>query len=178
VTATDLTPNAIKMTKRHFEIEKVRAQDIRVESVLNLSFADQTFDAVWANGVVHATGDTPRAISEIHRVLKPGGQAIISHFYRKPSWMYSLKQIPGVNIEFDEQDPPINDFLTEKEIENLFAEFHIVETEREHYRLLPVCRSGAKAFLYNFVLKPVYNLIPETAAKRLAYKYSVTAIKK
>ncbi|MCB0306049.1 MAG: class I SAM-dependent methyltransferase [Calditrichaeota bacterium] len=178
VTATDLTPNAVKMARRHFELENVQAEDVRVETVLDLSFPDNTFDAVWANGVVHATGDTPRALREIRRVLKPGGRAIISHFYRKPSWMYSLKQIPGVNIEFDEEDPPVNDFLTEQEVEAMFAGYEIIETEREHHRLLPVCRSGVKAFLYNYGLKPFYNIIPEGLAKRFAYKYSVTAIKK
>ncbi len=178
VTATDLTPNAVRMTQRHFEVEHVQAEDVKVETVLNLSFNDETFDAVWANGVVHATGDTPRAIREIRRVLKVGGRAIISHFYRKPSWMYALKQIPGVNIEFDEQDPPINDFLTEKEIETMFEGFEIIQTAREHHRLLPVCRSGIKAFLYNYGLKPIYNLLPERTAKKLAYKFSVTAIKR
>jgi ubiquinone/menaquinone biosynthesis C-methylase UbiE len=177
VTATDLTANAVRMTKRHFELMAVNAQDIRVETVLDLKFSDETFDAVWANGVVHATGDTPKAISEIRRVLKNGGRAIISHFYRKPSWMYALKQIPGVNIEFDEEDPPVNDFLTEQEVEDMFKGFRIVETKREHYRLLPVCRSGLKAVLYNSILKPVYNSIPEKMAQKFAYKYSVTAIK-
>jgi 2-polyprenyl-3-methyl-5-hydroxy-6-metoxy-1,4-benzoquinol methylase len=178
VTATDLTPNAVKMARRHFEVETLEAEEVRVESVLDLNFNDNMFDAVWANGVVHATGNTQRAIDEICRVLKPGGRAIISHFYRKPSWMYSLKQLPGVNIEFEEEDPPVNDFLTEEECEAFFAGFEIVETVREHHRLLPVCRSGLKAALYNYGLKPAYNLLPDGLARRFAYKYSVTAIKR
>ena len=178
VTATDLTPNAVKMARKHFEIEKVDAEDVRVESVLDLSFESETFDAVWANGVVHATGNTPLAIEEIRRVLKPGGRAIISHFYRKPSWMYTLKQMPGVNIEFEEEDPPVNDFLTEKEVEALFGGFEIVEATQEHHRLLPVCRSGMKAALYNYGLKPIYNLLPAPLAKQFAYKYSITAVKR
>jgi SAM-dependent methyltransferase len=159
-------------------MEGVKAEEVRVESVLDLSFEDNTFDAVWANGVVHATGDTQLAINEIHRVLKPGGRAIISHFYRKPSWMYSLKQIRGVNIEFEEEDPPVNDFLTEQECEAFFSGFDIVETTQEHHRLLPVCRSGVKATLYNYGLKPFYNLLPDRLARRFAYKYSITAVKK
>jgi ubiquinone/menaquinone biosynthesis C-methylase UbiE len=178
VTATDLTPNAVKMARKHFEIENVTAEDVRVESVLDLSFRDETFDAVWANGVVHATGNTPLALQEIRRVLKPGGRAIISHFYRKPSWMYALKLIPGVNIEFDREDPPVNDFLTESEIEEMFDGFEIIETVQEHHRLLPVCRAGIKAFLYNYGLKPLYNFLPEDFAKSIAYKYSVTALRR
>ena len=41
-----------------------------------------------------------------------------------------------------------------------------------------MCRSGLKAALYTYGFKPVYNLIPEPLARRLAYKYSVTAIKR
>lgn len=178
VTATDLTPNAVAMTRRHFELQGVEAEDVRVESVLELSFPSESFDAVWANGVVHATGDTPRALREIRRVLKPGGRAIISHFYRRPSWMHALKSLPGVNIEFADEDPPVNDFLTERQIEALFEGFEIVDRVREHERLLPVQRSGLKAMLYRRVLKPLYNLVPKPIALRWAYKYSITAVKR
>src|SRR5688572_31734137 len=106
VTATDLTPNAVELARRHFEVEGVRAEDVRVENALALSFPDETFDAVWSNGVLHATGDTPLAIQEARRVLKTGGRAVISHFYRKPSWMYLLNRLGRENIEFKEEDPP------------------------------------------------------------------------
>jgi ubiquinone/menaquinone biosynthesis C-methylase UbiE len=177
VTATDLTPNAVKLSRRHFEIEGVQPEDVRTANGLKLPFDDNTFDAVWANGVLHATGDTARAIAEARRVLKPGGRAIISHFYRKPSWMYMLHHVGRENIEYKEEDPPVNEFYTEKEIEAMFVGFKIVEAVQEHYRALPVRRDGLKAALYKFGFKPVYNLIPEPVAKHFAYKYSVTAVK-
>jgi ubiquinone/menaquinone biosynthesis C-methylase UbiE len=177
VTATDLTPNAVNLTRRHFEIEGVQAAEVRTANVLDLPFADNTFDAVWANGVLHATGDTARAIRETRRVLKPGGRAIISHFYRRPSWMYLLHRWGRENIEHKDEDPPVNEFLTEEEILGMFADFEILEAVKEHYRALPVRRSGLKAALYAYGFKPLYNLIPEPIARRFAYKYSVTAIK-
>jgi ubiquinone/menaquinone biosynthesis C-methylase UbiE len=177
VTATDLTPNAVSLTRRHFEIEGVQAEDIRTANALDLPFDDNTFDAVWANGVLHATGDTQRAIGEARRVLKPGGRAIISHFYRKPSWMYVLNRLGRENIEYKEEDPPINEFYTENEILSMFAKFDVVEAVQDHYRALPVRRDGLKAALYKYGFRPVYNLIPESLAKRYAYKLSVTAIK-
>jgi ubiquinone/menaquinone biosynthesis C-methylase UbiE len=177
VTATDLTPNAVKLSRRHFEIEGVQPEDVRTANGLKLPFDDNAFDAVWANDVLHATGDTARAIAEARRVLKPGGRAIISHFYRKPSWMYMLHHVGRENIEYKEEDPPVNEFYTEKEIEAMFVGFKIVEAVQEHYRALPVRRDGLKAALYKFGFKPVYNLIPEPVAKHFAYKYSVTAVK-
>jgi ubiquinone/menaquinone biosynthesis C-methylase UbiE len=177
VTATDLTPNAVELAEKHFRVEGLVAEDVRVENALNLTFADGTFDAVWANGVLHATGDTRLAIREVHRVLKPGGRAIISHFYRRPSWMYWMSKFGRENIEFKQEDPPVNDFLTEAEILAMFEGFRIEEGIREHHRALPVARSGLKAALYHRVFRPAYNLMPEPIALKLAYKYSVVAVK-
>ena len=177
VTGTDLTPTAVELTRKHFEIEGFSDADVRGENVLALSFPDNTFDAVWARGVLHATGNTEKAIREIRRVLKPGGRAIISHFYRKPSWMYWVSRLGRENIEYKEEDPPVNDFLTEKEILKMFRGFSVEEAVQEHYRALPIARGGFKAILYVWIFRPVYNLLPESIAKRFAYKYSVTAVK-
>jgi ubiquinone/menaquinone biosynthesis C-methylase UbiE len=155
----------------------VRAEDVRVENARVLSFADNTFDAVWANGVLHATDDTAQAIREVCRVLKPKGRAIISHFYRRPSWMYWLSRLGRENIEYKEEDPPVNDFLTEQEILALFQGFEIEEAVQEHYRALPVARRGLKGALYTWGFRPIYNLLPESFARRLAYKFSITAVK-
>lgn len=177
VTATDLTPNAVALARRHFELEGVTPDEVRTANALDLPFESGTFDAVWANGVLHATGDTALAIREARRVLKPGGRAIISHFYRRPSWMYLLHRWGRENIEHREEDPPVNQFYTEAEILGMFDGFEIVETWREHHRALPVRRSGVKAALYRFIFRPLYNLVPEPIARRFAYKFSVVAVR-
>lgn len=177
VTATDLTPAAVELTRKHFAVEGVSAEDVRVENGLALSFPDDTFDAVWANGVLHATGDTQRAIDEVYRVLKPGGRAIISHFYRKPSWMYALSVWGKEPIEAHDEDPPVNEFYRESEILVMFRRFVVVEAAREHYRALPVAKRGPKAVLYTRIFRPVYNRVPRFLAQYLAYKLSVTAVK-
>jgi 2-polyprenyl-3-methyl-5-hydroxy-6-metoxy-1,4-benzoquinol methylase len=177
VTATDLTANAVTLARRHFEIEGVVPDEVRTANALDLPFADETFDAVWANGVLHATGDTRRAVQEVRRVLKPGGRAIISHFYRKPSWMYLLHRYGRENIEFKEKDPPVNHFYTETEIRAMFHGFDVEALYRDHYRALPVRRDGLKASLYTYGFRPLYNLLPAAVARRFAYKLSVTAVK-
>lgn len=178
VTATDLTPQAVNLTRRHFALENVQAEDVCVQNVLSLSFPDNSFDAVWANGVVHTTGNTALAIREIHRVLKPGGRAIISHFYRRRSWMYFLSKLGRENVEFEEEDPPVNEWYTDREILGMFDGFEVVQAVREHHRALPIARDGMKALLYRGLFRPAYNSLPEGLAKALAYKLSVTAVKK
>jgi len=177
VTATDLTPAAVRLAARHFALEGLIADDVRVENALSLGFPEETFDAVWANGVLHATSDTPRAIQEVRRVLKPGGRAIISHFYRKPSWMYTLSRLGREPIEAHDEDPPVNEFYTEAEILAMFEGFTIEEAVREHHRALPIAKRGIKAVLYRAAFRPAYNLLPERLALSLAYKFSVTAVK-
>ncbi len=177
VTATDLTPAAVATARRHFEVEGVRAEEVREANALALPFADESFDAVWSNGVLHATGDTPRAIREVWRVLRPGGRAIISHFYRKPSWMYLVHRLGRENIEHRDADPPVNEFYTDEEILAMFEDFEVESAEREHHRALPVAKRGPKAVLYRTLFRPVYNLLPEPLALRWAYKLSVTAVK-
>jgi ubiquinone/menaquinone biosynthesis C-methylase UbiE len=177
VTAVDLTPNAVEFAKRHFEVVGAEADEVKVGNALELPFPDESFDAVWSNGVLHATGDTRKAIAEVWRVLKPGGRAIISHFYRKPSWMWTVHRFGRENIEYKDEDPPVNEFYTEREVEAMFEDFDIEQTFREHHRALPVARSGLKAALYTRVFMPLYNALPESLALRYAYKYSVIAVK-
>jgi ubiquinone/menaquinone biosynthesis C-methylase UbiE len=177
VTATDLTPNAVRLAARHFEIEGVPPESVHTENALDLSFPDDSFDAVWSNGVLHASGDTRRAVAEAWRVLRPGGRAIISHFYRKPSWMYLISRLGREPIEHGEEDPPVNEFYRDEEILAFFEGFRVVEVVREHHRAIPVRKTGFKAWLYRYLFAPVYNTLPEPLALRYAYKLSGTAIK-
>jgi SAM-dependent methyltransferase len=177
VTAIDLTENAVDFTLRHFEVEGVKAEAVQVGNALNLPFPDETFDAVWSNGVLHATGDTQRAIDEVRRVLKPGGRAIISHFYRRPSWMWTVHRLGREPIEAHEEDPPVNEFYTDDEVLEMFRGFRVIEAVHEHHRALPIAKRGLNASLYRWIFAPLYNLLPESFALRYAYKISVTAVK-
>jgi ubiquinone/menaquinone biosynthesis C-methylase UbiE len=51
---------------RAFQFQEIDAQSI--------PFGDETFDAVIANFMLYHVPDRPKALSEIKRVLKPGGQ--------------------------------------------------------------------------------------------------------
>jgi SAM-dependent methyltransferase len=177
VTATDLTENAVRLARRHFELERVAPESVHTENALALSFPNDTFDAVWSNGVLHATGDTRVAVQEARRVLRTGGRAIISHFYRKPSWMYAVSRLGREPIEHGVEDPPVNEFYTDEEILDFFEGFQVINAVHEHHRALPIAKSGIKARLYNYGFKPLYNLLPEPIALKFAYKLSVTAIK-
>ncbi|MEO8695225.1 MAG: methyltransferase domain-containing protein [Acidimicrobiales bacterium] len=51
---------------------------------LNLPFADDTFDAVFSQAVLEHVPDPQRAVDEMHRVLRPGGEIFIEAAYMQP----------------------------------------------------------------------------------------------
>jgi len=177
LTITDLTQSAVEVARRHIRSAGLEPVDMRVENVLELSYPDESFDGVYSIGVVHHTGDTPRALREIRRVLKPGGLAVISHIYRRPSFFWALSKLGRENIEFKEEDAPVIDFFTEGEVVEMLEGFELEELTRDHYRALPIARQGLKAILYSYGFRPVYNLLPTSVAKKYAHKISFIARK-
>src|SRR6478735_1265247 len=87
-TGVDLTQAAIDLARTRFEVSGLKGE-FRVADAENLDFADDTFDLVYSHGVLHHTPDTARAIAEVHRVLKPGGRAVVM-LYHRGSYNYRI----------------------------------------------------------------------------------------
>jgi arsenite methyltransferase len=82
--AEDLSANSAENAMQNAEIEGVAEKvEILNENVMNMSFADDHFDVILTNMVIHNIYDKDgrkKACEQIVRVLKPGGIAIISDF--------------------------------------------------------------------------------------------------
>jgi len=76
----DLTPRAIEHTRRRFSSLGLKS-NLSVGDAENIEFDDSTFDIVYSWGVLHCSPDTPKAISEVWRVLRPGGTAKIMIYH-------------------------------------------------------------------------------------------------
>lgn len=75
VTAVDVSESGLKEAKRRaIDFPQITFQQA---SVLDLPFDDATFDFVWSAGVIHHTADFDRALSELTRVLRPGGKLFL-----------------------------------------------------------------------------------------------------
>jgi SAM-dependent methyltransferase len=88
----DLTPRAVEHTLRRLSLYGF-ASNVRVGDAEALPFADGSFDLVFSYGVLHHSPDTPRAIAEAARVLRPGGMAriMIYHKYSLVGYMLWLR---------------------------------------------------------------------------------------
>lgn len=84
----DITKRAIEHTQRRLSIYGLES-DLHIGDAERLNFQDDFFDIVYSWGVLHHTPDTPKAISEVWRVLKPGGVAkvMIYHKYSLVGYM-------------------------------------------------------------------------------------------
>ena len=87
-TGIDLTDAAIELAKRRFELFDLPGT-FRVADAERLDFPDNSFDLVYSHGVLHHTPDTAAAVREIHRVLRPGGKAVVM-LYHRDSYNYRV----------------------------------------------------------------------------------------
>jgi SAM-dependent methyltransferase len=87
-TGVDLTDAAVELARKRFELFGLPGK-FQTADAENLDFADESFDLVYSHGVLHHTPDTAKAIREVHRVLRPGGRAIVM-LYHRDSYNYRL----------------------------------------------------------------------------------------
>jgi len=76
----DLTPRAVDFTRRRLAAFGL-SSDLQVGDAEQLPFEDETFDRVYSWGVIHHSPDTPAAVREIFRVLRPGGRATVMVYH-------------------------------------------------------------------------------------------------
>jgi ubiquinone/menaquinone biosynthesis C-methylase UbiE len=120
VTAADVAQAALdRAGRRHPELE-LRLIDIDEP----LPFTDGSFDAVWSSEVIEHVADTARWLSEVRRVLVPGGRVLLT----TPSHG-RLRLLAGGIERYSE---PLGDHLhlyTARSLRGLLAEFGFGEID-------------------------------------------------
>jgi ubiquinone/menaquinone biosynthesis C-methylase UbiE len=93
MTSLDLTPDRVLATARKFDLlDGIDAMAVQGDAA-RLPFPDASFDIVYSNGVLHHTPRIRLAVQEVHRVLRPGGRAVIM-LYARNSWLYRGVLLP------------------------------------------------------------------------------------
>jgi ubiquinone/menaquinone biosynthesis C-methylase UbiE len=85
-TGIDITDCAVKATSARLEAFDLRGSIQKMDAE-HMLFPDATFDAIWSWGVIHHSSNTQKVVREMHRVLKPGGEAVIM-IYNRGWWNY------------------------------------------------------------------------------------------
>lgn len=77
----DLTERAVSHTRTRLQLFGLES-DLRVADAEGLPFANESFDVVYAWGVLHHSPNTPGAVAEVHRVLRRGGVAKVMIYHK------------------------------------------------------------------------------------------------
>jgi SAM-dependent methyltransferase len=148
VTGVDLTPRSIEISRQHLAVYGERG-DFAITDGESLPFADGSFDVVYSNGVLHHTPDTAGAVREVHRVLRPGGQARVMLYHRGSAafWgdiilrhgllhgellKHSPEDIMSKYVEFNESGGrPLVKVYSRRQARQLFSMFREVKVQVE-----------------------------------------------
>ena len=83
VSGVDLTEEALaNLTHRIQEYALPEAESLKVADAENLPFPSNSFDLGYSWGVLHHTPDTEKALAELVRVVRPGGEIKIMLYNR------------------------------------------------------------------------------------------------
>ncbi len=82
VIATDVDPEQIERAKKNLMPELNEKIEFKVEDAMALDEPDEKFDAVFSFGVLHHMEDWRKAVKEISRVLKKGGEFFFEEPFR------------------------------------------------------------------------------------------------
>jgi ubiquinone/menaquinone biosynthesis C-methylase UbiE len=173
VTGIDLSSTAIGLARQNIQHKRLKA-DLCVMNGEVLDFAANTFDVVYAHGVLQYTADAKKMISEIHRVLKPGGVAILM-VYNKFSWLNLLRK--WSNVPLEHEDAPVLNKYSIKEFKQLLSLFTRYRIVSERFPVKTRLHGGWKAKFYNGVFVNTFNHVPKRLVKPFGWHLMAFAIK-
>ena len=173
VTGIDISKMAIDLARKNFEQSEQKA-DLRVMNGEGMQFADNTFDVVYAHGVLQYTANTKKMVAEIHRVLKPGGEAIMM-VYNKHSWLNLMRNVTKVPLEHE--DAPVLKKFSVSELKQLLRPFQDYRIIPERFPVKTKLHSGWKARLFNNVIVGAFNLMPRPWIRRFGWHLMAFAVK-
>jgi ubiquinone/menaquinone biosynthesis C-methylase UbiE len=153
VVCVDYNRPSVEITRARFQDAGAPGSFIH-EDAENLPFADNSFDVIYSFGVLHHTPGTEKAIREVYRCLKPGGEAIIMLYYKWSAMVWgevllgrgiyqgalwktkSMADLISKYTEWDSQTEtsvcPLTKVYSKREARKMFRQFKDVQTE-VHY---------------------------------------------
>jgi len=164
-TGVDVSPSAIELARRNFEQQGLRGR-FEVADGEQLPFPDNTFDLVFAHGVVQYTASPQRLVDECRRVLKPGGEAVFQ-VYNRISWLNALSKLMKVGLEHE--DAPVILKFSLGEFRRLLTGFREVRIVPERFPVKSRLHGGWKGAVYNGAFVGTFNALPRPLVRRFGW---------
>ena len=175
LTCIDLSDTSVACTRNLLDGLGLKAT-VQQGDAEHLSFPDNSFDAVYAYGVLMLVENEARAYAELRRVLKVGGEALVVLYHRR-SWYWLLSRLSGTKVESYLGDPGTNRVHSLDEVGELFKSFSRIEITLDRFPRQTKRRRGVAAFLFNWIFVPLASLIPRFVMRPFGWHIIVKAIK-
>jgi ubiquinone/menaquinone biosynthesis C-methylase UbiE len=173
VTGIDLSTTAIELATTNLAHHGMSG-DLHVMNGESMQFSDESFDVVYAHGVLQYTACPEKMVAEMHRVLKPGGVAIVM-VYNRYSWLNLMRAVTRVPLEHE--DAPVLRKFSISELKRLLSPFHNYRIIPERFPVKTKLHSGWKARLFNEVFVGAFNLVPRALTRPLGWHLMAFALK-
>ncbi|MBN1894687.1 methyltransferase domain-containing protein [bacterium] len=173
-TGVDLSGTAIALAEKNFGFRDLKGA-FRVMDGEEMDFPDETFDAVYAHGVLQYAADAGRMVREAFRVLKPGGE-FIAMVYNRDGWLNKMSRF--FKVELEHQDAPVLNMYSIREFREILAPFERITMVPERFPVRSKLHHGLKGFLYNTFFVGTFNAIPRPLVRKWGWHLMAFASKR
>ena len=165
VTGVDVARSAIELAKANFAHQQLHGE-FSIANGEELPLEENSYDLVYAHGVVQYTANPEQLVDECRRVLKPGGLAIFQ-VYNRVSWLNALSKLMKVDLEHD--DAPVLLKFSIGEFRRLLSGFSDVRIVPERFPVKSRLHGGWKGALYNGAFVGMFNALPRGLVERFGW---------
>lgn len=155
--AMDIAEGPVRLM--HLRLSKINGEKppkAQIASALDIPYKDESFDCVYTIGCLHHTGNLKKSVTEVYRILKPKGKAIVMLYNRHSlrfiaalfNYFRNREFFKGKSIneyikgQYDDniagEAAPHTDFTTRKEAKQLFRKFAAMKIETHKVNPLPL----------------------------------------
>jgi SAM-dependent methyltransferase len=148
----DIADGPVEMVRHRLRLAGEDPADrVLRASALDLPHESDSFDFVYSIGCLHHTGDLPRSVREVHRVLRPGGTAVVMLYNRYsarqlkrvilPALLRRVRPATDVRRMYDAnaagEAAPHTDYVSRRDVRRLFGDFADVSIDARNFDPLP-----------------------------------------
>jgi len=165
VTGVDVADAAIALARKNLGHQDLPGT-LAVASGEELPFPDDTFDFVYAHGVLQYTANDQALVDECRRVAGPGGIVFVQ-VYNRVSWLNAMSTVMKVGLEHE--DAPVLKKYSPGEFRRLLRGFADVTVIPERFPVKSRLHKGWKGTLYNTCFVGTFNAIPRPLVRRFGW---------
>jgi UDPglucose 6-dehydrogenase len=143
-TGIDLSDKSVELTKQRLSVFGLKGDVLQgnIEEIYDLN--GKQFDLIYSFGVLHHTPNTEKAIQNIYKMLKQGGEFKLM-MYAKNSWKYFEIQ-EGLDQYEAQNGVPIAKTYTKEDIQVLLKDFNDINIWQTH--IFPYKIESYKNYIY------------------------------